>query len=449
MEQIRRLRGVLPIASMGLAAVAVCAAGRPLSVVRLVAQSRSTQPPAVRPVPPPVSWADEDRAIAGRFAPIFHQGIVGDGRFDYPANFDFDGDWVGVNNWEHAADKKYPLKGYVYYAVSETPTHYYIHYAVFHPRDTKGGETTGAVLSKGVRAGATAAQRVKRTGVADDLVLAHENDFEGCLVVAEKQGPMLDKAVAVIVETLAHNHYLKYEREPASNSAFARFQRDGEHPILYIEPKGHGIEALDEDSERPAASRAVDSGAKGAVKKGIGSLLKGLNKVKKVVTLEPPETVRVYRYTGKAEDPEAAGASVVAGQWPTTGYDLEPIYDTFWKHAQGDANDTFGEAEDYGTRTIMVATPASDVSTPIQATLGRLGSALRGAAGAINMARPPWGWFDMGERDRLLGEWFFDPANTVRRHVKALKTSSSAYLHQPFFGVLRGRPRAVAITPAK
>ena len=187
MEQIRRLRRVLPIASMGLAAAVLCAAGRPLSVVRLVAQSKSTRPPAV-PATPPVSWADEDRAIAVRFAPIFHQGIVGDGRFDYPANFDFDGDWVGGNNWEHAADTKYPLKGYVYYAVSETPTHYYIHYAVFHPRDTKGGETTGVVLSKGVRAGATAAQRVKRTGVADDVVLAHENDFEGCLVVAEKQG---------------------------------------------------------------------------------------------------------------------------------------------------------------------------------------------------------------------------------------------------------------------
>ena len=156
--------------------------------------------------------------------------------------------------------------------------------------------------------------------------------------------------MAVIVETMAHNHYLKFEREPASNSAFARFQRDGEHPILYIEPKGHGIEALDDDSERPAASRAVDSGAKGVVKKGLGGLLKGLNKAKKIVTLEPPETVRVYSYTGKAEDPEAAGASVVAGQSPTTGYDLEPIYDTLWKDAQGYVKrHVWGSRKDYGT----------------------------------------------------------------------------------------------------
>lgn len=38
-----------------------------------------------------------DRAIAERFAPIFHQGMVAS-RFSFITNFDFDGDWVGDNN---------------------------------------------------------------------------------------------------------------------------------------------------------------------------------------------------------------------------------------------------------------------------------------------------------------------------------------------------------------
>ena len=381
-------------------------------------------------------WLAEDRDIAARFAPVFHQGVIGDGRFDYPTNVDFDGDWVGTNNWANSADQKFALKGYIYYAVSETPTHYFIHYAAFHPRDYKGGEKTGAILSKGVRAGAVATEKVKKTETADDVVLAHENDFEGCLVVVEKRGPSLDKAAVVVVETMAHNHYLKYEREPAADSQNAAFQREGEHPILYIEPKGHGIEALDDDSERPAHSNVEPSGSKGMVKKGFGGLMKGLSKVKKVVTLEPPEAVRVYRFTGRAEDPEQAKPAAPAGpvQMTSTGYDLVPIYSTIWASARGGVNDTYGEAEDYGTRTISIAAAAA----PITATLGLLGSALKGLAGAANKARPPWGWFDMRERERPLGEWFFDPAATVKRHFKTLGALSTAYFHEPFLGVLRG-----------
>ncbi len=83
---------------------------------------------------------------------------MGTGRFDYITNFDFDGDWAGDNNWKNAADARFPLKAYVYYAVSETPTHYLIHYAAFHPRDYKGGEATGALMSQAVRRGRTGSQ---------------------------------------------------------------------------------------------------------------------------------------------------------------------------------------------------------------------------------------------------------------------------------------------------
>ncbi len=53
--------------------------------------------------------------------------------------------------------------------------------------------------------GAREAKRVIDAPIVDDVVLAHENDLEGCLVVVEKHGDALDAAVVVAVETLAHN----------------------------------------------------------------------------------------------------------------------------------------------------------------------------------------------------------------------------------------------------
>ncbi|HKZ00915.1 MAG TPA: hypothetical protein VJ180_01670, partial [Pyrinomonadaceae bacterium] len=75
--------------------------------------------------------ASVDREIAARFAPIFYQALGDKPRSDYLTNFDFDGDWRGDNNWSNSDDKKHPLKAYVYYSVSETASHLFIHYAVF------------------------------------------------------------------------------------------------------------------------------------------------------------------------------------------------------------------------------------------------------------------------------------------------------------------------------
>src|SRR5258708_7175038 len=92
-----------------------------------------------------------EAAVAARFAPIFYQALGDKPRSDYITNFDFDGDWRGDNNWEHTDDKSFPLRAYIYYAVSETQTHFFIHYVVFHPRDYKGGERKGLILSEIIR----------------------------------------------------------------------------------------------------------------------------------------------------------------------------------------------------------------------------------------------------------------------------------------------------------
>jgi hypothetical protein len=53
------------------------------------------------------------------------------------------------------------------------------------------------------------------------------------------------------------------------------------------------------------------------------------------------------------------------------------------------------------------------------------------------MARPPWGWFDRDEQDRRQGEWFFAPAETVKRHFDLDESFSTTYIHHPIFSVLR------------
>lgn len=354
--------------------------------------SRQTQPPAA----PAYEGEARDREIAGLFAPVFYQGF-GDGpRFDYITNFDFDGDWRGDNNWANAADSQLKLKAYVYYSVSETTTHYFIHYALFHPRDYKGGSKRGSILSELMREGAKLGGKYDPTGLSDEAVLAHENDLEGCLVVVEKRGQNLDRARTVFVETLAHNQFLKYLPGRSAARGHETVAMDGQRAQLFVEPKGHGIEAYTGDGKQ--LKDAVNG-------------------------------VRTYNYTGHADNPEKLRSGPV-------GYELLPIYTTLWAHARGGANDTYGEAHSYDSITIRAILGDSGQSER-QTRIGSYGSAFRGNVGAANMARPPWAWFDSTEKDQPLGEWFFDPAATIKRHFNLGDDFSMNYLHEPYLGVFR------------
>lgn len=340
--------------------------------------------------------AARERQVAARFAPVFRQALGDHPRADYITNFDFDGDWRGDNNWKNADDPKYRLRAYVYFAASETATHFYAHYALFHPRDYKGGSTAGPLLSDAIREGVRRGGKYDPTGLSGEAVLAHENDMEGCLVVAEKDGEDPARARVVLVETLAHDRFFKYAPEGAQAPAsFARVRLEGQSPLLFVEARGHGV-------------LAFDGGDKQESRRG---------------TL-------VYTFAGRADDPEAAGR-----EKETIGYELVPLYDTLWRRAVSGSKETFGEVADYGALSFE----ASVAKRPSRRTkkMGRLGASFLGAFGAPNAARPPWGWFDRAERGRPRGEWFFDPAATARRHLGRGADFSTAYLHAPFLGLFR------------
>jgi hypothetical protein len=357
-----------------------------------VARATTSAPAAVAADYPD---AARDRDIAAALSPIFVQGLGETPRGDYITKFDFDGDWRGDNNWKNGEDTKYPLLAYVYYDVKETETHYFVHYAAYHSRDYKGGNTKGVVLSQLMQEGAKAGGKWDPTGLSQDAVLAHENDLEGCMIVAEKHGDDPLAARVVAVETLAHNHYLKYAPEDAPIDGVPTVPMRGQHARLFVEPKGHGISALtnDEAQRKEAVSGTVN-----------------------------------YKYSGTAEDPGNRTEGPI-------GYDLVPIYTTMWQHARSLSPETFGNKYEYAPVTIDVLVRGK--ATRRQVKLGTLGAAFLGKVGGQNMARPPWGWFDIDEKDRPLGEWFFDPAATVKRKFKAGDGFSLVYVHNPALGVFR------------
>jgi hypothetical protein len=360
------------------------------------AQDRPGRPGEADSPAKPESRQAPDKQIAAQFAPVFYQGLGDSPRSDYITNFDFDGDWKGDNNWRNLDDRSFPPRAYIYYSVTETAAHYFVHYAFFHPRDYKSGLANTTMVDTLLGEGLRRAGKDPTNGLANDIAMSHENDLEGCLVVAEKRGGKLNAAAVQFVETMAHNRFLKYCPREARSAVCEAIGMDGERPLIFVEPRGHGPSRYTGDRRQ--------------LKTSVGGVM-------------------VYRYAGHAEDhSEVRGKNI--------GYDLISIYDTFWARAQKGENETFGESFDYGTRSFLKF-QAGNSPEKIEQKLGLLGSALRGEVGSKNKARPPWGWFDAKERDRPRGEWFFDPAAVIARHFSLGDGFSLAYVHHPYFKVFR------------
>ncbi|MFN0084095.1 MAG: hypothetical protein ACKVX9_01795 [Blastocatellia bacterium] len=379
---------------------------RPAAAPTVPAAAASKERPRLPAADGPVAARELlNRRIAARFAPIFYQGLGDHPRGDYIVKFDFDGDWRGDNNWENLNNFSLPLRAYVYFSVTETATHYLVHYAVFHPRDYKKevdeAATASGMLETLIFEGLRRIGKDPTGGLANQIALAHENDLEGCLVVAEKIGSDPAKAEVRFVETLAHNRFLRYCAGKPRPGRCETIQMEDQHPLVFIEPKGHGQLGYTGD---PAQLKGSEGG------------------------------VLVYSYTGKADNQDLVTSKSI-------GYDLLPIYDTLWARAQQvnekGENETYGEGFDFKTRAVLRAASEKDATAPrrMEQKLGLIGSTFRGEVGFKNKARSPWGWFDSSEPDRPQGEWFFDPASVIASHFSLGPEFSAAYVYHPYFRV--------------
>jgi hypothetical protein len=152
--------------------------------------------------------------LARHYAPVIRHGTASDQ--DYLTAADFDGDWIGNNNWENQPSGD--LSAFVYYSVIETGTHWYLFYSLYHPRDYTDDPCE------------------KSEG-------CHENDMESLEVVVAKDGSAFGNPLALL--TLAHNNIHLYGIDSAVRKGALRVEasvtmEDG-HPVVWVETYGHGI----------------------------------------------------------------------------------------------------------------------------------------------------------------------------------------------------------------
>jgi len=156
--------------------------------------------------------------LAVHYSPVWYQDVA-NLEEDAICRFDYDGDWIGNNNWENldACWSRGEVRGNVYTSVIETSTHYFITYTDYHPRDW--------------------------WNLNSDL-WSHENDMEGVQVVVKKDGSYYGKFL--LMETEAHNQLYQYTNDPTVTNGHENIDGgvllyDESHPEVYVESKGHGV----------------------------------------------------------------------------------------------------------------------------------------------------------------------------------------------------------------
>ncbi len=354
-------------------------------------QPLATTSAAQAPAPGMTQREKEMRDIAERFAPVLYHRMAGSAeehRFDYPTNFDFDGDWVGNNNWANGGDTKFKLWSYVYYSVIESDDHYFIHYALYHPRDWSVVQSTYDTVLDKVQ---NKVGDIFGTATRKEAEFNHENDLEGALVIVDKWAEGGPQPIAM--ETVAHNHLLRSLTREAtdlrdtSGAQGQELKLEDGHPILYVESQKHGIHPW---SNEKGTDRAP---------------------------------ILILRYGKPVEFSEVSG--------DTSTYELIPMYKTFWKHAQEtrEPNLTYGTVNDFGDRFCEV--PGARRPT---CELGTVGAAFRGDYLRPNAANAPWAWIDLDDKDLPLGSWFFDPVFILKRHFGLFDTQEK-YLYNPYLGI--------------
>lgn len=320
--------------------------------------------------------------LVRRFAPVLRQDTAGGGDQDWITAVDFDGDWIGTNNWQSQGEtregrRRFPHRATVYASSVETRSHAFLVYAWFHPRDWSEGLLQG----QGFR---SFLSKVTFGKVPDS---AHENDLEGALVVVEK-GP--DPRV-VLVETVYHRVYLKYPLDEGlrlkRGEARPGLRLHEARPVLMIQSHGHGVEAWDGE----AFPGRHDDGV-------------------------------VYLPGDRAGDPEdhpEVGRDALfeadrGGRVRQVPYRLVPLRTTLWARAQGGESALWGEATRY---------PGYHP--------GLLGSKFRGDDYGKNAANAPWGWSDQ-DSDVPAGALVFDPAGMVAAQFEVPPGFSRQYTRHPF-----------------
>jgi hypothetical protein len=335
--------------------------------------------------------APTEATIAAAYAPDFYQDIASRhaGRADVPLRFDWDGTAATSDSWESldaaaaspAAAAAMDWGAYIYYAVIETDTHWFVSYWVFHPQDWDNA--LGGCFGSD----------------------CHENDLEAVLVVVERDAA--DPASLghlLLFETEAHGNFYQYASDPRVAPGGETIDgpvtpgASGRRPRVYVESKGHGIFAAD-----APITFGVYLGEPGRDFLGGDGF--------------------VFRFTGQAEDAfdPALGRDPSDPARRAVGYALLPLETTLWTWRGG---------------PYAGAGPLDDVRPSWIGTRfslgGPIGFRLDGDTHATDAVPAPWGQDDADDGPVASGDWFFDPAWAISRHLSVAGPFSLSYTRNAF-----------------
>jgi len=318
----------------------------------------------------PVSL-DPYRPLVEHYAPFLAQETWFQPKSDYPARFDFDGDWIGDNNWESLEVGS--SQAYVYYAVMETATHWFLIYNVFHPRD-----------------------------YSDKCVIGtcHENDNEGLILTIVKDGSQFGRLQ--VMETLAHNNVYSFAADDRIRGGIhdvdgtIEFYQDS-HPVVFIESGGHGIYGSRSVHSRYILQRDEFTGGTGVT----------------------------FIHRGAAERPRHANDRLV-------GYELLPIYSYWWAKAHSDSGWMERTFDDYFDYQPFGGRPRAPYRLIAGSFLGRRESENKAKPfwGWHDNATRKRGVL-------AVGQWGLDPAYAVSRNLRfpAGQPFALDYVFNPYLGI--------------
>lgn len=329
------------------------------------------------------------RSLAYRWAPLIMQDTASKWNADFIGRIDFDNDWVSNNNWQDLPSAG--IAPYLYYAVLETSTHWFIFYNTFHPRDWDD-----------VFFGTC--------GPSSDC---HENDTENLFMMIQKDGSTYGRFR--VMETEAHTSFYQYAlaNDGVSNGTgpdaddidddpergFSLFVDtsvgvNDPRPAIYIESKGHGI--CDWwDNNGPYC-------------------------------VHPDDMVGSSGNDGVMYYPNATAVPTVppnpsGGQWYNFKYpyQLISVWDDVWV-----LRSCLGNGKTFDSPFTYPGVTGN--GSPY------IGGAMDGDDYAADAATA---WWAQNHGNLAPGDWGMDPARTVLRQLTFAETVDQTYIFNPFFGI--------------
>ena len=343
-----------------------------ITVSNSAASSRSTEKTNF---PAETKNSDPYFSLVEHYAPFVAQETWFEPKADYLARFDYDGNWKGDDNWENLDTGS--SQAFVYYAVMETETHWFLIYNFFHPRDYSDFCVVGT---------------------------CHENDNEGLILTVRKDRSQFGKLE--VLETLAHNNVYSFTNDSKIKKDIHDIDGkiefyDKSHPVIFIEAGGHGVFSSD-------AKQSLFSADKMDFKENTG------------VT---------YVYNQRAERPASSNDRSVS-------YSLLPIFEEWWSKGNQQNEDSNQTFENFFTYEPFGDRPRASSRFIAGAFQGRTASdnmAKPFWAWHDNRTKK--------KKILNTGQWALDPAYSVSTNLKFPKNLpfSLEYIFNPFLESRRTR----------